>query len=487
MLSERRLFIERNRKRLTTQLDGILARIPNPRSRLLVSLAGQFQSFNQVLPGSKNDAVLELHESELVFIQEAARSVYAYQDLISSETTSSLAKCLSQFDQVILPRLDNLFIDDRMLSLLLASIHRFTPPDTRLIAFSPNRIHYKPVNVPSIEHILGSRASGKEVGFSWEELAKLLLNAGWLPDLVHGNYVEPQDSRSNLALLNVLLSQGVSHEIVRLLLGYRDYWTVSVKIPSDHSSTIASSAPFAPISVIVPVTRPWQAQSQVLASPGLQELSAEIIIVQQATNAADAFQRGSQQAKFPWRLMLHQDAFLPRGSGRLLAAAIDSFDRSARPIRQAGFFGLIEVPEIKPALCDYSGTMLDRTRSYNFPSQSNVCSLDEFAILLHAESLLHLDAELGWHLWATDLCLQSRLTSPTTLLPTLNVPIFHNTVSAYEVPREFYLSAVKLLAKYPQLTDIPTVCGNLVRNADGSLTLHEPVRVRDRGPFQSTF
>ncbi len=45
----------------------------------------------------------------------------------------------------------------------------------------------------------------------------------------------------------------------------------------------------------------------------------------------------------------------------------------------------------------------------------------------------------------------------------LEVPLFHNSTTAYQLPPEFHASAQRLLDKYPRLDRIPTLCGELKR------------------------
>jgi hypothetical protein len=74
-----------------------------------------------------------------------------------------------------------------------------------------------------------------------------------------------------------------------------------------------------------------------------------------------------------------------------------------------------------------------------------------------------IDAALGWHLWATDLCLQARARRGAAHI--LEVPLFHNSTTAYVLPDAFHASAQRLLDKYPGLDRVPTLCGELKRRS----------------------
>ena len=75
------------------------------------------------------------------------------------------------------------------------------------------------------------------------------------------------------------------------------------------------------------------------------------------------------------------------------------------------------------------------------------------------------DPALGWHLWATDLCLQAETIAGVPVAKIIEIPLFHNSVTAHQLPQEFHHSAERLLAKYPQRSSIPTLCGSITRSA----------------------
>jgi hypothetical protein len=85
-------------------------------------------------------------------------------------------------------------------------------------------------------------------------------------------------------------------------------------------------------------------------------------------------------------------------------------------------------------------------------------------VAIHRDCAVSIDEQLGWHLWATDLCLQALGLGQRKWVPRiLQVPLFHNSLNDYSLPAAFHQSAERLLAKYPQWARISTLCGELTR------------------------
>jgi len=80
---------------------------------------------------------------------------------------------------------------------------------------------------------------------------------------------------------------------------------------------------------------------------------------------------------------------------------------------------------------------------------------------MHADSVHKIDPTLGWHLWATDLCLAVARGRRSGSARVLRVPIVHNSYADHTVPPAWHQSAATLKAKYPELDRIATLCGNV--------------------------
>ena len=91
--------------------------------------------------------------------------------------------------------------------------------------------------------------------------------------------------------------------------------------------------------------------------------------------------------------------------------------------------------------------------------------MDEFAVALHRDAAVKIDPSLGWHLWATDLCIQAERLARQPVAQILRLPLFHNSTNDYALPEAFHESGQRLLEKYPDLFSIPTLCGIIERKA----------------------
>jgi hypothetical protein len=355
---------------------------------------------------------------------------------------------------------------------LLSLLNELMTDSGSLLAYLPNSQHYSRVQSVLSGNWNPAQSNTKH-GVTFPELVKIFLDAGWLPDLLEGSWNDVIDIPIGQALVNAAGTLGISEELARLQLGRSDFWVHAVK--SNQRTEV--STPTVPLSIIVPANRDWQLECNLLASPGLKEIDVEIIVVRGASSAADAFRQGASQAKHAWRLLIHQDVYIPVGSGKRIVQQLARFSMPGQRVFAAGFLGLEAVPGIEPIACRYLGCVIDRTRRYHYQENPTAISLDEFAVAMHQANPCQIDPNLGWHLWATDLCLQTKLGYPNLSIPVMNIPIFHNTVGQYTVPNEFFMSGAYLLDKYSSLNDVPTVCGNLIRDATGNKRFEEPVRL----------
>jgi hypothetical protein len=304
-------------------------------------------------------------------------------------------------------------------------------------------------------------------------LIKLLLDAGWMPTHVDSRWDDRFDPAFGQSMLAANKSFGISEDVAKFRLGSAEVlWECTAMDPpivANHSSVA--------ISWIVAVNRPWQFEANLLASPGLREMDSQVIPIMNATSAADAFQRGCSQAKHDWRIFLHQDIYVPAGSGFKLIAELHRIQQAGLHTVPIGFFGAFECGANHEAGHQFCGSVIDRIRRHDHVASMEAKTLDEFAVAFHKQTCFLPDANLGWHLWATDLCQQVAQATGRNGLPVVRVPLFHNSIGAYAVPTEFLTSANCLMEKYPQLPTISTICGYLIREPNGEKRFEEPLRV----------
>jgi hypothetical protein len=128
-----------------------------------------------------------------------------------------------------------------------------------------------------------------------------------------------------------------------------------------------------------------------------------------------------------------------------------------------GFAGLAEAVGGTPGHTVMAGRVIDRLSLFDHGPSDRAVSIDEMAVALHADTPLRADPTLPWHLWATDLCIQARQLPAGHRPRILDVPLFHNSVTDFQLPQAFHDCANRLMAKHPSWPEIPTLCGTLRR------------------------
>jgi hypothetical protein len=107
-----------------------------------------------------------------------------------------------------------------------------------------------------------------------------------------------------------------------------------------------------------------------------------------------------------------------------------------------------------------AGFVIDRLHRADHPASDTALSLDELAIVVARDSVHRIDPAIGWHLWATDLCLTA-IDTHKVFPRIVRLPLFHNSRTGWTLPAAFCDAAEKLLAKHPGFAPIHTLCGVL--------------------------
>ena len=362
------------------------------------------------------------------------------------------------FDTVVIR---DLLVRVREPGRLLANLHNMTSTDARIVCCLPNMGH-----LSVLERFVGGDISHDDNGlldsanlrfYSPPSANKLFLDAGWLPHMSEAIRFGVHDSPVVRHLLAAAEHMGVPQQTALRNLTLHQMIFTCQKVPAASTESPALSRPF---SVIVPVNRPWQFELNIARSPGLMEVGAEIVVVNDAKTASQAYEERAARASYPWRIMAHQDVYFPVGSGHAISTLLRAQEAKGALPSVMGFAGLHADSGLTVGLRK-AGLVVDRTHLFSEPATERAVSLDEFAVVLHRDSPLRIDAHLGWHLWATDLCLQALSMASLSPPSVVRVPIFHNSTTSYELPDEFHASAAVLRRKYPHLISIPTLCGML--------------------------
>lgn len=291
-------------------------------------------------------------------------------------------------------------------------------------------------------------------GLTPSALARLLLDEGWLPEVGAIEPVDEGDGHLERAAQALASAARVPGGTVRRLLSTGRFAVNAIRM--DPTPPHASER--ARFTVVVPTTRDGQYRRNVESSPGLREVDARVVSYRGAANAAEALDGSREHCESDWILFAHQDVFFPAGFGVRLDALLGSVPEAKRRTTLIGFAGMGVDPvtyETAPA-----GLVIDRTARFDHPASGSVVSIDEFAVVMARDSVHRIDPSLGWHLWATDLCIVSICTH-RVFARIVRIPAFHNSTNDYVLPEAFHRSAQALAQKHGGFGTIRTLCGDI--------------------------
>ncbi len=393
---------------------------------------------------------------------EAAKQAAEYLDTVHviDLDTDDLSVVGKGFDTIVI---GDLLEHLRNPKSILEKIHHLSDAQARIVCCVPNMSHSSVV-----QRLLTGDISYDASGlldethlkfFSPSSLFKLLLDSGWLPNMIDHYSTGLPDTSFNRDLISAAQKLGVPPSITALNLSLYQMIVFASKWQkkSFNSANCRTS-----LSVVVPVTRPWQCDLNISRSPGLTEIGADVVYVQGAGNAAEAFVSGLGKTTAPWIIMAHQDVYFPSGTGHAILRELVAIEDEGFAGTPVGFAG---IAKNRLGETSYSGWVIDRRNLFQHKGSNAAESMDEFAICLHRDSKISIDPNLGWHLWATDLCLQAESLANRPIGRILEIPLFHNSVNDYTLPDDYHRSADYLLKKYPQLNSIQTLCGLIERPA----------------------
>lgn len=340
---------------------------------------------------------------------------------------------------------------------LLRNIRVLTTEEAFFLCSSSNASHYSFL----INLLLGESHCEEESWskFSYSAIFKILLNFGWLPNLLSTKISFPEDAVFTENLITFMQKQGIPKETAKRYLASEQLIIGCRKRKDLPEKKFKGSS----VSVVVPVNNPKQFINNVASSPGLREIGAQLILSKNPCSAAQAWEEGRRHAKHDWIIFCHQDVYFPEGSGIEILSKLAEIPKKERAEKLIGFCGLSE-SERKET--EKSGLAIDRVYLFDFPETLRAISMDEFAIILSKDTNYAIDRSLGWHLWATDLCLQGIHAASSRYGHIIKIPVFHNSYNDGVLGRDFYESVQKLLKKYPERNVISTLCGAFYREKE---------------------
>lgn len=343
---------------------------------------------------------------------------------------------------------------------LLDTLHALCAPEGRLFAWVRNAVQ------PELfERLAESDLSGEGDGAAHRHSAssafKLLMDGGWMPTLAGECTVEAANPASLAAAAQLAAALGVPQTTALSRLS-RDFLIIDSR-PSFHAAVAAyGDGSAARFTVVVPTTRDTQMRLNVERSPGLREVAAPVVSYRQARHPAEALEQSLPHCERDWVLFCHQDVYFPSGFGLQLNSLLASVPTDERARTLIGFAGM-GVNRATES-CEPAGFVIDRTGRFDHAANDAAISIDELAIVVARDSLHRIDPAIGWHLWATELCLAA-IYEHRQFARIVRLPLFHNSNNNYVLPPAFHTSATYLAKKYAGHGVIQTLCGNIAAPA----------------------
>lgn len=154
-------------------------------------------------------------------------------------------------------------------------------------------------------------------------------------------------------------------------------------------------------SVVCCINQPEVALSCLLVSPCLAaQAGHQLVLVSGTSSAGAGMAAGLALARHEWLVLVHQDVYLPAGWDVRFGTALDAALVQHPNLAVAGVYGVT-------AAGVHAGHVLDRGRWLGAPVTGAVPvrSFDELLLAVRVGSGVCAAAELGWHLYGTDVCL----------------------------------------------------------------------------------
>ena len=371
---------------------------------------------------------------------------------------ASIQTIQSRFDLIVVNKLERL----PQAATVLSELGKLLKPNGVMFVLAENH-----ARLSSLAHLIeadvstGTAATVQDASSldrahprfqSPSTIYKMLMDADWMPTLVDHEPDDVVDDRLAAAARYMGEALGVPpgcpdrvHRMKHLVIRTQRLFDAPVQASSQ-----------ALFDVVVPTNKEQQLRVNVEQSPGLKEVQARVISYRQASSPAEALNESLQHVQSDWVLLCHQDIYFPRGFGQRLNEVLAAIPVGERASALLGFIGMgvnRETEQTEPA-----GFVVDRLNWADHPASDAALSIDELALVVARDSIHKIDPLIGWHLWATDLCLTSVCTH--SVFPRIvRLPIFHNTQSGWQLPKSFYDSAEYLLQKHSAFNTIHTLCG----------------------------
>ncbi len=287
--------------------------------------------------------------------------------------------------------------------------------------------------------------------FTWASFTRLLLDAGFAPNILEAITSPIADALMN-AYRPLLEALGTDIERSRgELSAYQ--WIFEGRLLGWDKNPEPRR-----ISFIACVNDECQLMENLAASPCFQgSRPQELILVRGAPSAAEGLRAGLERASHELVVLVHQDVYLPDGWDSRFFQQWDQAEARFGDIGVAGVYG-VSFDDTNPGQSLRFGRVVDRQRllweAPNLPAQAE--TLDEVVLAFRVDSGIRLDPALGFHLYGADLALQAREQGRAAVV--LDAPCFHCSRTAGSLPKAFSQSAQLFHEKWAPRMPVATSC-----------------------------
>jgi SAM-dependent methyltransferase len=338
-------------------------------------------------------------------------------------------------------------------------------PDGTIICSVPNVQHHSVITALLQSDFQYTTAGLLDVThlrfFTYSTLIKLLLDAGYAPSLI-ADIAVPAPGRLAAALIPALHELGLHPARTQRYLNAYQYIAQGSPLGWEAERRRGSEEA---LSFVVCVSDEARLSANLLSSPCLLAGSPhEVIALRHCPSAAEGLNEGLRRANNRLVICVHQDVYLPRGWPERF---LDQYRRAEVLFGPIGVAGVYGIARGAAGPCR-AGRVVDRDRllAEEAPLPASVDTLDELLVAIPRGTPMKFDSRLGFHLYATDLCLQAHKRGLATVA--LDAMCFHNSLGV-GLPEEFLRGASILRSKWGARLPIVTPCACI--SADGQLQI----------------
>jgi len=279
--------------------------------------------------------------------------------------------------------------------------------------------------------------------FTSASVVQLLLDAGYAPDTV----ARAQDAGTD----GVVEAGGPLFELLGVGAKDAELDLRTARLVVNGAPLPDVEEPEVPVTFVACVNDDAQLDANLRRSPCLRgDTPHELLVFRNCSNAAEGLNAGIEQARHELVVLVHQDVYLPEGWPARLTAQWHLAQSQGGTVGIAGVFGVLD----RRVPFDAIGRVVHRDRLLSHRDlPSDVDGLDELLMVVPRDTPLRVDAELGWHLYGTDLALQAQDRNLRVVV--VDALCHHNSLTG-RVPWKYRESERVLARKWKQKLPIHT-------------------------------